>query len=271
MHRTSPHTILLLLLMVCVPAWAYDDNFDDNAIGPTWTAIIDAPGVLTINEQNQRLEATATGGGLMTNDAIYLSNGPAGFRLATSTDFEIAIDYSFAAHGGFVGALNDAVALAFGVGRDLDGTDSAAIAFGYTHTLFLGNPITTSALGVAYRVNDAQSPVPLNIGPFSGTFVIAYDAIADELTLGVEGGSSHTLTGMVQGTWNATELFVSFGARGRGFVVNEGQAYLDNFVIRSGSVMPIPEPGTLTLLTGVLLASCGTRRRAACRTTAGRG
>ena len=57
-------------------------------------------------------------------DALYLSNGSSGFTLSTADDLSIAIDYSFTS---FVSSVDGgALGLVFGVGRDLDGTDSAA-------------------------------------------------------------------------------------------------------------------------------------------------
>ncbi len=254
-NRTVCWTAVLVFLCGA-SAWAADDDFNDNAIAPSWSTVIDAPGVLDVVEQNQRLETIATTVGVSTNDALYLSNGPAGFRLSTDADFEIAIDYSFT---GFtsIGVTGDSLALALGVGRDLDGTDSAAIAFGYFNTGFG----TVSALGAAYRTDDTQDTQALGFGAATGTFVIAYDALGDDLTLALEGDASYVLQDTVRGVWNADDLLVSFGARGSGYAVSSGQAWLDSFVIRSGQI--VPEPATLTLagLSLLLLARRRHRRR----------
>ncbi|NJL31914.1 MAG: PEP-CTERM sorting domain-containing protein [Phycisphaerales bacterium] len=52
---------------------------------------------------------------------------------------------------------------------------------------------------------------------------------------------------------------MSFGARGNGYSIASGQAYFDNFEIVSGTVLPIPEPASIALLT--LAAPLLLRRR----------
>jgi hypothetical protein len=225
-----------LSAMLAPTAVAQSDDFNDSVTGPQWATVIDNPAQLTLAEQNGRLEAIATGSTSPNNDALYLS----GFALSTASGFEIAIDYNFTSFTS-VGALNGAMALVLGVGRDLDGTDSAAIGYGPINLGFG----TTGALGAAYRIDDAQTQVPLALGASAGTFVISYNATGDDLTLGA-GTSVFTLADTVQAVWGADHLLVSFGVRGNGYNVSSGGAYLDDFVIRSGNVVPVPEPVSLT-------------------------
>lgn len=253
-------SVCLAVIGLVAPAFAataYDDNFDDNTLGSAWTEIIDAPATLDAAEQNQRLEVLATGGGPANQDAIYLSDGADGFRLSTAADFEIAIDYSFtnaSATGGIPGT-GDAMLLVLGIGRDLDGTDSAAIGLGYVNAFGAG----VLGLAAGSRVDDAQTNTPILNGLATGTLVVAYDTALDRLTLGDDIGNVTTIDNMVVGQWLADDVFVSFGARGTGFATSSGDAFLDNFVIRNGTVVvPTPTAATAMItLCGVLV----TRRR----------
>jgi hypothetical protein len=241
-------------------ATLYDDSFDDNAIGAQWTLLADDASHLNLLEQNQRLEMIATAPASSTTDALYLSNGPAGFRLSTAQDFHITIDYSFTGYSA-VGGSGTALALDFGVGRDLDGTDSAAVGVGYATESSFGFPITLQGAVIGYRIDDAGTQTQYLLPPSTGTFDIAYDAAGDDLTLGIEGTSiSSTLADTVRGVWGADDLLVSFGARGNGFSTASGNAWLDNFTILEGTT--VPEPMSSALLgfgaAGMLLK----RRRA---------
>ena len=108
-------------------ASAYDDDFSAGDPQPNWTPFADRANALTLAEQNGRLNLVSYGGGVPTNDALYLSN----FKLSTAADFVIRIDYTLNGYAG-AGANGDRLGLDFGVGRDLpDGVDSAAIGVGY--------------------------------------------------------------------------------------------------------------------------------------------
>ncbi len=250
-------------LVICIAAKPgaaaiQDDNFNDNAKGSQWKLITDNSSLLDLQEQNQRLEMISNGPTDANTDALYLSNGPTGFRLSTASDFHITIDYSFTGYD-LAGASGTALLLDFGVGRDEDGTDSAAVAYGYTNFGLGGTP----GAGVAHRTDDAQSQdAAVPFLPTTGTFDIAYNSAGDDLTLSIVGGGiSYTLADTVQGIWGASDLLVSFGGRGNGFTTSSGQAYLDNFTVVSGAV--VPEPATVTLL---ILGSAGAllkRRRGA--------
>lgn len=240
-------------------ATVYDDNFNDNAMGSQWTLLSDDAAHLNLAEQNQRLEMIADAPASSATDALYLSNGPAGFRLSTAQDFHITIDYSFTGYS-LAGGNGMALALDFGVGRDLDGTDSAAVGVGYA-TENIGFPITVQGAVIGYRTDDVETQSPYLLPPSTGTFDIAYDAAGDDLTLGIEGTSiSSTLADTVRGVWGANDLLVSFGARGNGFSTTSGDAWLDNFTILEGTT--VPEPMSSALLgfgaAGMLLK----RRRA---------
>lgn len=143
----------LALLALAAPAIAQSDDFNDQAPGPQWSLIVDQPAALDLVETGGSLSILGQTSGVATNDALYLSNGLQGFRLSTSTDFAIQLDYNFSAVQASAGPGSQ-LALVFGVGRDLDGTDSAAVAYAIGDTglglaggLGFGGPIMSRPAG----------------------------------------------------------------------------------------------------------------------------
>ena len=248
-----------LTLGVARAASAQSDDFDDGLVGPQWSLVVDDPANLNIAETGGKAVVTATTGGSPNNDALYLSNGPGGFRLSTASDFAMQIDYRFPAPAASAGN-GSAVGLVFGVGRDLDGTDSAAVGYGYATAFGL----TAGSAAFAFRSDDAQSPTQTNFAaPNNGTLTLNYDADADVLSASVGGGVPFTLADTVRGVWGADALYVSFGARGRGIATPAGGASFDNFLVTSGVVVPVPEPAAAGPLALALLAARRRRRTAA--------
>ncbi len=220
----------------------FTESFTSNSTAPEWQVVEDAPSQIFLSQGNGTLRVIAPGSSHPANDALYLSNGPSGFAMLTSSNFEIRIDYSFASYVSSV--VGGQFGLVFGVGRDVpDGTDSAAIGYGYVNTGFgvVGSATTQ------YRDNDVPSALTPIAGGNSGTFVVTYTASTDRLTLGIDGAGSTNYDGVVQGLWGAPSLYVSFGGRGAGFVTSGANAFFDNFQVLSGAAIAVPEPGALSL------------------------
>ncbi|MCX5673981.1 MAG: PEP-CTERM sorting domain-containing protein [Planctomycetota bacterium] len=234
-----------LLMAMSVPAVAntFQDNFGDNAMGPQWTLVQDDPPRLWLEETLGRLELRAAAPVSSSTDALYLSNGAGGLQLKVSSDFTVSIDYNFSAFSGTGG-----IALDLGIGRDLAGTDAAAVAYlRYNVPTDPLSPLKDRALGAAYRVGGAQQEVPIALSfPDSGTLTLHYDSAADQLTLGA-GASTTILANLVKGQWNADTVWVSFGGRGDGLTLAGGNAYLDNLSV-TGDIIAVPEPATLALV-----------------------
>lgn len=238
---------ILSLFLVLSPAWvwgAFVDDFNDNTTGPQWTVLTDDSS-LQVVEQNQRLEVLSAPSNHPNHDALYLSNGSSPMLLSTADDFEISIDYNFnqvrnTPSGGA------SLGLVFGVGRDLDGTDSAAIGFFYRRISILGSPVTLTGVAIGHRTDDVSFLDASGLDPNPGTFRILYNASSDILSLQRVGGTSYSLHNTVRGVWNASELLISFGGRGDGFQTQSGDAYFDNFTIHSGTI--VPEPTAMSLL-----------------------
>lgn len=238
-------------------ASAYDDTFNVPGIAPQWDYVTDSGLGLQRSVTDNNLAATVTGPVTPAADAIYLSsNATGGFRLSTAADFSFQIDYNLQSLASS-GLFKDA-SVVLGLGRDVAGTDSAAIA----RTLFTtGGPIS-ELNQVVYRVDNTQSLAPLAGGNASGTFTVDYDASLDRITLG-NGVASYSLPFDIRtGTeWdNADLLYVSFGVRSQSGDITTLNATLDDFVITQGTAVAIPEPSSLALL-GIAGLMVARRRR----------
>jgi hypothetical protein len=255
--RSAPGTVafVTIFLILAGTAGAQSDDFDDGVTGPQWSLVIDQPGTLDLAETAGSLSILGQTAGAASNDALYLSDGPAGFRLSTTANFAVQVDYDFAAVQASAGA-GAQLALVFGVGRDVAGTDSAAVAYAVADT---GTGLV-GALGFAWRTDNIQTNgVPDLTRPATGTLFITWSTADDLLSLG-DGTRTYSLENTVLGAWNADALFVSFGGRGAGLQTLEGDATLDNFLITAGSVVAVPEPSALLLLPWVVLLSHRRRR-----------
>lgn len=249
----SKFLILFALVVFVFPAGTsraitipFTDAFSDNSTGSEWAVVTDNAAQLTVAETAGRVQVLSINSTSPTNDALYISDGVDGFRLLTSSDFEIRVDYSFASFQSSVDG--GAFGLVFGIGRDLpDGTDSAAIGYGRTDV----GPFTLGAATAQYRNNDVPSALDPITGSNAGTFAITYTSSTDSLVLGIVGEGSVTYNGLVQGLWGASSVYASFGGRGAGFVTAGSDAFFDNFQVVSG--VPIPEPGAW----GLVLAGAG--------------
>ena len=240
-------SVVLLAVSAQLPAAVVTDDFNDNSRVGQWTLVQDEPTKLWLDETNERLELRAAGPISSATDALYLSNGAGGFQVKTDTDFRVSIDYSFTSYSG-----TGLIALDLGIGKDLDGKDSAAVAFARSN-----NVVLDKGLGAAYRVSDVQSVVPIGYVGMAGTLSLTYTSASDRLTLG-DGSNSTNLDGLVKGQWNADEVWVSFGGRGDGLTLAGGNAYLDNLVV-TGNI--VPEPATLFVMLAAGLPALLKRRR----------
>jgi hypothetical protein len=247
---------ILVAVGVANAASVYDDNFDDGVMGSQWRSYTDTT-KLSLNEAAGQLNVISNFSDNSHADALYLSN----FRLSTAADFEIVADYAFpvfnppATAPGSGGVLRT-LGVDFGVGTDYTGDYSAAIGQGLAS---FKNPLDGSvsvfaAGAVAYRSgSSAQTTSALSASSPTGTFRITYNHTLDVLTLSEDGVSSITLTNLVAGTWHASDLLVSLGGRGDSeFSTSVGNAYLDNFSIVSGTL--VPEPAVLGMLVCAPLA-----------------
>ena len=85
-----------------------------------------------------------------------------------------------------------------------------------------------------------------------GILYISYDASLNSLYLSTTSyGSANsfwTLENILQGEWNCTAVSPFLGGWADKRELTSGDAFLDNFVVDSGTVVYIPEPATICLL-----------------------
>lgn len=243
-----------------------------------WTLLEDPPNALMNASVTPGTATLTAGNGVISSgtDIGYASvNGPdvanstAGFYFDPGSDFLVAIDFdlTFADTPTPVGGL----AVGFGVGEDVAGSDSA----GYVSFI---DDATTGARIVAARDNDVlvAGSGTLSFNPLaSGSMFIAYAASTGSITTSYSvfqgdntpgsGFATATFTGL-QDQWDDEGLLLSFFLRsdalfGTPWSAGDAAAAFSNFRVLDGEAIAVPEPASALLLvtagTGLLL-----RRRA---------
>jgi hypothetical protein len=175
--------------------------------------------------------------------AVYFANG---WAFLPTNDFSFKIDFHFSSTNG--PQLSDAD-ISLGLASVYGNTDIEA--------------------GCRIKANGAASPYfyhYLDINRLDGTYdntvkvgrttndgilYISYNASEDELYLSTTGygaGSSAwiTIPDLIQGQWGGAVVAPYIGGWVDGMALGSGEAYLDNFVVESGTV--VPEPATICLL-----------------------
>jgi hypothetical protein len=245
------------------------DDFNDNTRDPMWSQIVDGAD-LQLAETNQRLEFSGNKNSVTDLDALYLSDGAAGFALSTAADFKMKVSFNIFDSIPSASRRSDGnwrFALDFGFGTTAGGEDSFAAAIAWAPVF--GVPIL--GVGYAYRVDDVQTVVGSGLAPTSGTIYLQYTTATDTITLSLDGYDDPTPTAMIpnlvrapesSGGWNANSVLVAIGARGHGVDVASGTAWLDNFSVDQGVLVPEPATGAIALLgIGTLTLSRARYRR----------
>ena len=239
--------ILVLLVNFCglVQAVPRSDNFDDNskgamwgrfgvsepATGAFWFSAGGGPGNVWLNETNQRLEFTSNSN-VYDETAVY---GSLDWTLVTTEDFQMKIDFFHNASGDsstssmvFIGIIFDYDFLLFP-----EKYNNIKLAAGYSENYAI----------YWYEQDGAYTPYANDFKlrySNSGTLYVSYDAQLDQLYLSDTGyGSANawkTVSGIVQGIWGREMVGIAIGGNAIGVSLNSGQAYLDNFVIDSGTL-----------------------------------
>jgi len=266
MLRTSLSSALLLIGAAAQAASITDFR--------TWTPIADPvhpgmSGMVTFIENDDlpapalvqlaRLSATGAipsgtdiGYASISGDDVAGSTG--GYYFDPAFDFSVAVDFNFTGK-----ASTGAGGLGFGIGEDIDGTDSAGIGLGFLN----GAAVLFATAG---RVDDVDQAIESIVSGFgSGRLFVEYDSVTGDVMVGVNAsqgtpapGVFKTLAG-IQKQWDDEPLLVSFFLRSQaldiqvgGFVpaLSSGQvnATFSNFEVLSGTPIAIvPEPTTSLL------------------------
>lgn len=230
-------TICAVAVMVFATSAAYalpSDSFDDETMDTSlWSLYLEAPGSAWLDETHERLEFRSTAS---ADDvaALYIANDW-GFLPTADFSFNVGFHYSSTISGSVL----------LGLAKDIEDNDvwlEAGYGEGKAH--FCWDAFVD---GSFYDGEDGKSR-----GLDDGTLYISYDATEDELYLSDSGYGSGsawgTISGLVQGAWGADIVSPLLGgcAGDPGGALPSGVAYLDNFVVDSGTY--IPEPATIALL-----------------------
>lgn len=227
---------------------------------PNFSASVDSPTQVTLSSVDDVPNATDIGFASVNGQDVATSS--AGFAFDPSAPFSVAVDFDFSAVSSVGGS-----GIGFGIGEDIDGTDSAGIALAAVN----GQPLAFSG---ASRVNDIDQGLELiNVVAFArGRFFVDYTP-AGAITVGVNatpGAAAPSVTAALEGLqaqWDGEMLLASFFLRSQaaspipGITSGAIDAVFSNFEVLSGAAISIPEPSAVALawVAGVALR---TRRQA---------
>ena len=244
---TISNVVVLMFLTTSVSHALPSDNFNDNSIDTSlWNLYQDSPTILWLDETNQRLELLSTG---VHNEAYadYYANA---WGFSTTNDFSFRVDFQ---HGqippAISGDTNWDFSVHLGLGKDWDNNVFLEAGYGVyqvndSHSFFYSATLINGS-----EVEKGEKDKTTDFG----TLYMSYDANKDELYLSDTGywatDAWITVPGLLQGTWGGNTVFPYIGGWSDGVVLNSGDAYLDNFIVDSGTVVPVP--------TAVILGSIG--------------
>jgi hypothetical protein len=208
-----------------VEAFALLDDFDDDRQGSMWLYGGDDLSNCRLDEINQRLELTTTAkaGGI---SAHYLSNG---WGIDPTCDFWLRVDFRQSL------MLGDTAWLAVVLTPDVKDIGTEHIRFGVGSSQF--SPyFTYEAIGETIKQSRLASR-----REESGVLYVSYDAALDELYLSNTGYGTEnawaTARDFLQGMWGGQILALMLEGGANRLEVGSGDAYLDNFVVESGSLV----------------------------------
>jgi hypothetical protein len=207
------------------------DNFDDNKMGKLWKTYIEDPNCV-VKETNKRLELSAKAPTKMPNTfAGYIGDG---WWIDPKTDFSMKVDIFYdlvTMPGGWI---------SFGLTPNRQAPREQYVSLG------IGSANRGQTYWEEWRDGmdirwDFTSRVKSLV-----TLYISYNAVEDVLYLSDYGYGSEnvwqSVSGLVRGRWARKPLFVFLGETVDGVIIDPGHAYLDNFMIESGTLVKVYEP-----------------------------
>lgn len=234
---------LLTIVTTSVADALPSDDFNDNVMDPSlWNLYQENPNAW-LEEINQRLELRSAAG-VEEAVALYAANG---WGFLTTNNFSFKADFHCSSTSG---PEYSEFNVMLGIGKGVNDpvtieNNNATIAAGYyvdeyESESFFSCDKTTDGI----HVNEGwQSRSQDN-----GTLYISYDASEDKLYLSDTGYDSPwvTISDLLKGEWDSPVVSLFLGGYVDNIALNSGDAFLDNFVVDSGSV--IPEPATISVL-----------------------
>lgn len=221
------------------------DNFDDNSMNTSmWILYQENPVKVWMEEINQRLELRSAAN-VKYSVAVYFSNG---WGLRTTDNFSLKVDlHNSSTSGPYYSSLD----VMFGIGKGVDDLGTISnnnVTIGASH--YLDSQTNSRSFYYSTTTNGIEDGNQEDRNQNDGTLYISYDASIDKIYLSLTGywadDALWTAEGVLQGEWGSTVVSPFLGGRVDNRVLDSGDAYLDNFVVESGTV--VPEPATVCLL-----------------------
>lgn len=206
------------------------DDFGDGQAEPLWWISEPYPEHMWIQETEGRLEVQATEE-IEDSHAAYVSNG---WRLDTTSDFALRVDFHFAKLTTGDSWVFVALLPSLTPGDD----EPVARNIGFEAGCINDQPF------YQYEVmNDAldrEESKPRLAD--DGTLYLSYSADTDELYLSdTSYGKTNawkTVRGLLGAQWETGPVYVALGGGSDHVALETGDAYLDNFVINAGVLVP---------------------------------
>ncbi|MGE5294994.1 MAG: hypothetical protein ACM3VT_09205 [Solirubrobacterales bacterium] len=212
-------------------ATIFTEDFNDDSLSDSWMLQSEDLSNCSLQEANQRLEliTTAKASGI---SAYCVGSG---WQIDPKADFSFKVNYHYSAitkEDGwmFVGIVPDANDLdanyvKFGVGCDSE----------YPYIWYESIDGTDKQLDYSGRRVD------------DGALYVSYSAASDELYLSTEGYGSENawavISGALQTSWRGAAVTVLLGGGAEGLELTPGDAWLDDFVIETGTLSrPAADP-----------------------------
>ncbi len=229
-------TLSMFIIMTTHAAYALpSDNFNDNLRNASlWNLLESNPSSVWCTETNQRLEIESAG--YAPEDfAAYISNH---WGFVTTSNFSFKVDFHNSITSG---------------GVETYATIGLTLGKGYNFAVIEDNHVCVSAcwesmhapsvcFEYTYKLN-GSGPDEFRLVRSSddGTLYVSYDAGLDELYLSGTGywkiNASYTMSGLLKGQWDGYVITPLIFGSIKNMAVSSGTAYLDNFVIDSGTVI----------------------------------
>jgi hypothetical protein len=208
------------------PWWPMDD-FEDGVPAPRWEACESGPDSLRVREVNGRLEFDT----LIPADSVYALYLPSGWRLDATKDFSLKIDFYFDTAGAGEGYVS--------LGLARSPANPTAQYVDVAAGCLDGQLVCAGRLATEYG---RQKRWAARNGD-AGTLYLSYNAAADELYRSFTGYGSDNAwdvaTQLLQGQWSGQPLYVIMGGSvSFGVTLESGGAWLDNFMVDSGVIIP---------------------------------
>jgi 5-hydroxyisourate hydrolase-like protein (transthyretin family) len=196
-----------------------EDNFNDNQKAPMWKLYQTDSNNCWIDETNQQLQLRATGS-VGDISAFYQSRS---WMLDSTKDFSMKVDYYY---------------------DPLDTWNEGAVVLRLNSDTneYVSISVLCFEDSMYFGYDDSDGSVTWeNRGNESGTLYISYDAPNDILyfsEIGYGSGNALWTSGdLLQGEWGGVPLHVSIGGDSNSVQLDAGDAFLDNFIVNSGTVI----------------------------------